>query len=72
MKQRFDVPISRDHSVGEETLVRELLNEERSGQSTALRPEDPTSAGYILGDSFHHGVRGLEQLLHLTTRLCEL
>src|ERR1700722_8079716 len=46
MKQRFDVPISRDHSVGEETLVRELLNEERSGQSTALRPEDRTSAGY--------------------------
>src|ERR1700722_3414053 len=46
MKQRFDVPICRHHSVGEETLLRELLNEARSGQSTALRPEDRTSAGY--------------------------
>src|ERR1700722_12524601 len=38
--------MSRHHSVGEETLLRELLDEEMSGQSTALRPEDRTSAGY--------------------------
>ena len=47
IKQQFEVPVSRDHSVGEKTLLRELLNEERSGQSTALRPED-RSAGYSI------------------------
>jgi len=62
MKQRFDVPMSRHHSVGYCSAVPKGV----------FPLPFPHWSDLSSGDSFHYGRPKLEQLLHLTTGLCEV